>query len=407
MSTTEVISFSFCQVSDLNLDSSAALNLHLSPVQRKQRNEEALEAFASAMKMASSDDVNAVLVPGNLFDAENITTQAVARVQRIFAMLQEIPVYIAPGSLDPLFNDSLYDESALRAHGLPPWSENVHIFSSNSVQTFSLPGKSSVKVSGIGLTKEGRRNTPVIPPLAEADKVAINILLLPLGLVDAKSGVLDADLSDTINGLGYSYVALSGFKNGVALNSRDNVICAAAAGTFIGQTERELGPRHALFLNLDRRIGGGMELTIRPEEFDPRRIVSCNFDISGKEPAQLNRLMRASIEDSGARHGLDIMVLHLNGHYPSACRHELASEAAKLDFFHMKLSDETRPDYLETMSNRNMIEGQFIALMEDLRAKALAEGGLQQTEKMRVINDALYYGLEAIREGTVTIRHAD
>ena len=321
--------------------------------------------------------------------------------------MQEIPVFIAPGAGDPLFADSLYNEAALRAHGLAPWSENVHIFQSGELQTYTLPGKSSIKISGIGLTKDGRRQTPVIPPLSESDKVAINILLLPLGLADTESGVLDSKLKTYIKSLGYSYTALSGLKNAVTLIGDNDAVAAACAGTFIGQRQQEKGLRQALFGNLDRRIAGGLDITVRPEEFDPRRIVSLNFDVTGKDPSLLKDLLKETMQASGARPLIDMVVLNLEGTYPGAQELDLVSQAKEFDFFQLRIVDNTRPDYLETLSDKNVIESRFASMMNELKEQATAGGADQEKSRQAVIKDALYYGLEAIRQGRVTIRHAD
>lgn len=406
MSHNDVISFSFCQVSDLNLDSSVALSLHLSPAQRKQRNDESIEALAAAMKVAISNDVNAVFIPGNLFNSDNVTTSTLASVQKIFARLQEIPVFIAPGKYDPLFNDSVYDESVLRARGLEPWSENVHIFDANSVSSFTLPDKTSIKISGVGLTKDNRRNTPYIPDLPEADRVAINILLLPLGFNDTTGNAANAELLKRIQSRGYSYVAFSGFKNELILKTEDDVIYGAAAGTFIGLTEEELGERNAIFANLDKRIGGGIDLTMHTEEFDPRRIVCVNFVVTGKEVETISFDIEHAIKKSKARKETDILLLEFNGWYPVGSEIELVTEQMKEDYFHLRYTDNTRPNYLATLSEANIIESKFAGILKQLRSEAESDDELDQ-KRLKVINDALYFGLEAIREGKVSIRDAN
>ena len=407
MSAGEVISFSFCQVSDLNLDTSAALALHLSPAQRKQRADESIEALAAAMKQASSNDVNAVLIPGNLFDADNVTTTTLASVQRIFARLGEIPVFIVPGAHDPLYNDSLYDESVLRARGLKPWSENVHIFGASSVSSVPLPGKASIRISGIGLSRENRRKTPYVPELAESERVAINLLLLPLGLDEVKSLEMDSELARTIEGRGYSYVAVSGYNNEHIFKSSEGIIYAGAAGTFIGQTASELGPRKAVFANLDKHIGAGIDLTIHSEEFDPRRIVSVNFDLSKKEPELLEMELASALKKSGVRKEKDILLLKLEGFYPVGADIQLVDQNMKDEYFHLKLTNTTRPNYLETLSDKNIIESKYVGIMAELKTGAKADNGGENEERLGVISDALYFGLEAIREGKVSIRDAD
>lgn len=408
MSHSDVISFSFCQVSDLNLDSSAALSLHLSPAQRKQRSEESIEALAAAMKVAIRNDVNAVLIPGNLFDADNVTTSTLASVQKIFSRLQEIPVFIAPGAYDPLYSDSLYDESVLRARGLAPWSENVHIFGPNTVHSFTLPDKTSIRIDGIGLTKDNRRQTPYFSELEVKDKVAINILLLPLGFTDTgeRSAKQLKELEKRVQTRGYSYVALSGFKNQIIFKTDEERIFAGAAGSLVGLTEKELGERTAIFGNLDRRIAGGIDLTMHAEEFDRRRIININFDISPFPVDDYNAELEKAIKKGGARKGTDILLLNLEGFYPVGAEVLTVTEQMKEEYFHLRTIDRTRPNYLETLSHRNIIESKFAGILGNLRNEVESEKE-RDPEKLAVIADALYFGLEAIREGKVSIRDAN
>lgn len=407
MSQSDFVSFSFCQVSDLNLDSSASMSLHLSPSQRKQRSEESIEALAAAIKVAISNDVNAVLIPGNLFDAENVSTSTLASVQKIFARLQEIPVFIAPGAADPLHSDSLYDESVLRARGLEPWSDNVHIFGANNVHSFNLPGKDSIKISGIGLTKDNRGRMPYIPELQKSEKAAINILLLPLGLADAATEKSKNELGKKFKSRGYSYIAFSGFKNQSILKSEeDEVIFAGASGTFVGLTAKELGPRTAIFANLDRRMSAGIEMTMHTEEFDPRRIINIDFDISGRDPNVLSMDLEKEIKESGARKDIDVLLINASGLYPVGADVKLITEQMKSDYFHLKSKINIRPDYLQSISLKNQIESKYACILGALRNELHANME-RDSEKVAIITDALYFGLEAIREGTVSTPNAD
>ncbi len=405
---TDVISFYFCQLSDLNLDSRASLNLHLSPAQRKQRSQEAVESLASAMKLASSHDVDAVLIPGNIFDSENITTSMLASVQRIFSMLEDIPVFIAPGPKDCLYSDSVYAEAALKAKGLEAWSENVHIFGSKKFQSKALPERDSIRISGIGLTRKNAGRTPDVPVLSDSERRAINVLLLPLGFDLAGKQELPDELIKKIENAGYSYVAFSGPSNQVILQKSDGLVYAAAAGTFIAQTEKEPGARTAIFANLDRHMGGKLELNINPEEFDPRRIVSISFDFSKNNPDTTASEFKAELEKSGVRKESDILLVKLSGYYPFGQKSELIDPEMENAYFHLKVDDESRPDFLESMSEKNTIETRYLEIMNSLKDEALKmPEGSERNEKLKILEDALYYGFEAIREGKVSIKNAD
>lgn len=403
--SADVISFSFCQVSDLNLDSSAALELHLSPAQRKKRSEEALDALARAMKLASSNSVDAVLVPGNLFESEHITTYTLQRVQKIFALLGDIPVFIAPGANDPHFKDSPYDKPALVAHGLEPWSENVFIFGSEKMQSFTLQGKGSVRINGIGISREGKQNTPIVPQLNTEEKVAIDILLLPLGTNLRDSSAAQDALQERLLGKGFSYTALSGLKNNFTLKA-ENKIYAAASGSFIGHSEQETGPRLAIFGNLDRRLSGELETSLQIKEFGIRRIQSVKVELNPSNCANAKEIVSRALNKCGARAEDDIVILHLNGFYTAGSTLDYGREELNERYFHLRIYDNTRPNYLETLSNRNLIESKFASVMEEMKNSASSTDSEKQ-EEHAVYEDALYYGLEAIREGKVTIRNAD
>jgi hypothetical protein len=404
--SADVISFSFCQVSDLNLDSSAALELHLSPAQRKKRSEEALDALARAIKLASSNSVDAVLVPGNLFESEHITTYTLKRVQKIFALLGDIPVFIAPGANDPHFKDSPYDKPALLAHGLEPWSDNVFIFGCDKMQSFNLHGKGSVRINGIGISREGRKNTPAVPALDSQGKVAIDILLLPLGSNQSESSTVETIVQDALAGKGYSYTALSGLKNKNTFKS-GNEIYAAAAGGFIGQTENDNGPRYAIFGNLDRRLSGELETSLQTKEFDLRRIHCVRVDLTPSNCGNAKDIVARALSKSTARAEDDIVILHLNGFYAAGSEFNYGREELNERYFHLRVYDNTRPDYLDTLSDRNLIESKFSSIIAEMKNKIVEAGTSDSRERLADLDDALYYGLEAIREGKVTIRNAD
>lgn len=406
MITPDVISFSFCQVSDLRLDSDASLELHLSPSQRKQRNEEALEALAEAMKVAIRNDVDAVLVPGNLFDASHLRTSTIQSVQQIFARLQELPVFICPGSLDPHCPGSPYDEASLKARGLEPWSSNVKVFGSESIETVALPGKATVRISGIGLTKENRLARPRIKRLEESERTAINTLLLPLGFADLKEGKAANELVEELKSSEYSYTALSGFTQWQNIKVEGDRAIAAATGTFCGQSRDELGPRHAFFVNLDRRLTGGIDIFIDAKEFDKRRIVKLEFNLTGRSASTVKEEFASEIWKSKIRKGTDILLLHLSGFYDSANKPRLVSDELKNSYFHLRVFDNSRPNYLQNTSQKNVIERGFIKIISQLKEKSQTDN-VGSSEDLDILEDALYYGLEALRESKVSIRDAD
>ncbi|MBX9689561.1 MAG: hypothetical protein K2X27_22820 [Candidatus Obscuribacterales bacterium] len=404
MSNLETISFSFCQVSDLNLDSNVSLSLHLSPTQRAERRSEALKALAECLKLARELAVDAVFLPGNLFDADQSSSKSISELQAIFADLQKIPIFVCAGARDPLFNDSFYDELALQAHGLNPWPKNVHIFPETRSKTFTIKSKSRTRISGFSLSKNNLQKPFAMPKNLDSDGIAFDILLqaLPPHLIESEN--LQNTIEQELKTHSYSYCAFSGSANKLYFHSENNGLKAAASGSFSGQSEIESGPRVALFGKLSKQLSGEIELKIQEKEFDPRRIYSLNFELRSEAHARAQEELEKSIKECGARKEIDILVLHLSGSYPKEKERFQYKEELESEYFHLKLMDNSRPDYLESLSKQSVIEQAFVEKMNLLKISLPSDASAEERE---LIDDALYLGLEAISKGKVSVGDAD
>ncbi|MDP2835753.1 MAG: DNA repair exonuclease [Methanobacteriaceae archaeon] len=71
---------------------------------------------------AKNEDVDFIIIAGDLFDSNDVDRQLIAVVSKIFAEASTIPIFILPGNHDPLTKDSLYLD--------PTWEtlDNVTIF---------------------------------------------------------------------------------------------------------------------------------------------------------------------------------------------------------------------------------------------------------------------------------------
>lgn len=132
--------FKFLQFSDVHLDSRLSfLKLPLSLTERQQRRREILEVFLLALEVARSEQIDAVLIPGDLWHNESIKGSTLARIINGCAELGDIPVVIAPGDSDCYTPESFYNNDILHFYGLPTWSDNVHIFKGGDFSTVRHP----------------------------------------------------------------------------------------------------------------------------------------------------------------------------------------------------------------------------------------------------------------------------
>jgi len=218
---------------------------------------------------------------------------------------------------------------------------------------------------------------------------------------------------------GFDYVAMGFGSNQSRLRENGNGLLGAQAGSLVGQRFSEVGPRVALFGRLKKDSKGTVTTEVEPVEFDKRRILTYSADMSGMTASDAIQDITQSLEDLGARKGVDIIYLELEGRYQVGQEPTAIIEKIKESFFQAVVQDNTRPDYLaETFANGSS-EARFIKAMLVLKKEAekrmSAEEATADGEEERaldhlsgrIVEDALYYGLEALRQKRVNLRNVD
>ena len=163
-----------------------------------------------------------------------------------------------------------------------------------------------------------------------------------------------------------------------------------------------------------------IETSVEPVEFDNRRILANSVDMSGMTAGDAMLDIMQSFEDLGARKGVDIVHLELEGRYQVGQEPTAIIEKIKESFFQAVVQDNTRPNYLAETFAPGSSEARFIKAMLVLKKEAekrmSAEEATADGEQApagmdhlsgRVVEDALYYGLEALRQKRVNLRNVD
>lgn len=127
---------------DVHLDHSFAADFG-SSIHGRARREAIRTAFRALVDRCLAWPADALLIAGDLFDAEHVTPDTLAFLRACFAELDPIPVVIAPGESDPYSADSPYARYA--------WPSNVRVFLAPSWQFFEFDG-SSLTVHGFACT---------------------------------------------------------------------------------------------------------------------------------------------------------------------------------------------------------------------------------------------------------------
>ena len=148
----------FIHTSDIHLDtgfSGAGF-----PSRLGNRKREAIrETFRRILEDARVENVDFVLVAGDLFELGRVTPDTVEFLKQQFVSISPARVFVTPGNHDPFIKGSPYREES--------WPANVHVFGKAEFQSVELP-EIGVRVTGFGFTQpffseRFLRKLPVLP----------------------------------------------------------------------------------------------------------------------------------------------------------------------------------------------------------------------------------------------------
>jgi DNA repair exonuclease SbcCD nuclease subunit len=416
--------FTFLQISNVRLDCKPLGGLELPEELKRKRIEEIVIAFKRAMTAAVEQRVGAVFVVGNLWDASVVNRATIASVITLFESVQNIPVFVVPGRYDPYGFDSPYSDEFLEALELPTLPSNVYVFGDQNFETVKHPYREDVTVTAKSYSaatlsyEKGQAGRPEPP-----SEKGFHILLTtdPInGFFDPYEAALEPtehSLPDTeLSSWGFSYTGVGFGDNCMELKDVTGRVVGAQAGSLTCQKISNLGARVGILGGLQYDAAGLCQCTLQPVEFDNRRIFQISADISGLSAEDATEEVVQSFEDEGARSQEDIAHLILEGRYREQSEPKEIGERLKSEFFHAVIEDNTRSDYLSETFDPRSPEARFIESMLVLKRHAerqnVNETGqhvLIEGEPLsgRTVEDALYYGLDALRQKRVNLRHVD
>jgi DNA repair protein SbcD/Mre11 len=117
----------FVLFSDLHLD---APFVGLSRNVAARRRQALRDTIRNIAALVNREQADALLCGGDLYEQEAFTDDTMQFVRKLFADLDPLPVYLAPGNHDWLGRTSLYERAA--------WTPNVHVFKSSSLAPTTL-----------------------------------------------------------------------------------------------------------------------------------------------------------------------------------------------------------------------------------------------------------------------------
>ena len=360
---------------DLHLDSPfEGLGAGKAAVRRKEQR----ELLAALAELAAREQVDLVLLAGDLLDSDGNYAETGETLVRCLKQIR-VPVFISPG------NHDCYTASSPYARLRMP--ENVHIFRSNAIQAVDLP-ELQTRVCGAAFTE--KHSGPLLRGFCAQQQEGWYQLLCLHGEVGNRNSQYDPISPEELAASGLDYAALGHVHKASGL-LRAGKTWYSWPGCPEGRGFDETGEKTVSIVELE-----GEKCLLRPVCIAQRRYEVLRVDVTGIDPllAIHTQLPDDTVSDSYR--------IVLTGETDAAP--DLRRLQANLDelFFSLQLRDETRlrRDVWDGVGE-NSLRGLFLS---KLRARFDAAG----TEQERIrIEQAARWGLAALDNAEEVAVHED
>ncbi len=351
---------------DIHLDSKLSANLDSE--RARERRAEILNTYVKMVDYAEQNDVDAILISGDLFDIRRISAGARNTVYGSIEKHPNIDFYYLKGNHD---DDNFLDSM----ENIP---ENLHLFDKN----WKEYKRGKVSIFGLELNEE---NSQTAPMTLVADVERINIVMLH-GQI-SESAVKDKAEIINLNeyrNKGIDYMALGhihSYKN----EKLDERTTYCYPGCLEGRGFDECGEHGVVLLTIDE------ETHSVKSEFVPlakRHLYEVHVDVTGcmDTLAIADRMKERLTEENISEK--DLVKIVLTGFVNVECEKnpEYLLTTVRDDYYFVKIYDETSLEVnIEDFRLDQSLKGEFVR-------NVLADESMDEDEKNTIIR----YGLQAL-----------
>jgi len=395
----------FLQLSDLHLDRSLSSGkLRLPYEKADQRLRELRDILGRAVDLAREEQVEVMLIPGDLWEEESLSPETVQYViERLGAL--GIPVVISPGNHDYYSPASHYSSDIVQARFGRSWPSNVFIFRDYDLTTTLIPGLEDVQFTGVAF----HSNQPVIirklAVRAEHRDGMLHIALIHGSRGDIPSGKMAAIPFNDAELLAqpFDWTALGHYHSSAYVRDDSGRVRGAYAGAAASLALEEYG-KHGVLVGTVR-MGGVAESDLRFFLLDKRQIHRLAVDVTGLSHIQM---VESKIAESATAAGVtseDMLLVELTGNYPQGSRISLSDEFLRGVAWHARVdASAVLPEWDLTFKddlNPRTTEALFRARLHKMMNEATQRGDANESRRLQ---NALFYGLDSLHGRPITPR---
>lgn len=323
------------------------------------RREELRQVFGRITSLAESEKADALIISGDLFDSEAVTSQTLRYIRDKLSQISHIPVFIAAGNHDFNAPGSYY-----RIYN---FGDNVHIFS-DKIEKIECKG---FNVYGVSFTSQ---DEPVskLNGFCVEDAEKINVMAMHADIGGAYNPITKQEITDS----GLDYLAL-GHIHAYSEKMLFGKTCAVYPGCPEGRGFDELGPKGVVKAVIDKN-----DINIEFMPLAKRIYHEISVDVTNAESYETlcGRILLAMKGTPD-----DLYKIVLTGQAEFSIQPAVILESLRC--FSAKIKDETRAKIdLNILKEEYSLKGLFV---NDILKQA--ENGVSP-----LVNQALSYGLEAL-----------
>ena len=372
---TDMSKIKILHAADLHLDSPfEGLPEGKAAIRRREQR----SLLAALAELAGAEQVDLVLLSGDLLDSANTYYETGEELIRALRSI-EAPVFIAPGNHDYYCAKSPYARLEL--------PENVHVFTENALSYIAVPSVGA-RVYGAAFT-EDRSGALLRGFHAERKKGVFNLLCLH-GELGAPSSAYGPISEEDIAQSGMDYVALGHIHKASGLK-KAGAVWYSWPGCPEGRGFDETGEKTVSIVELS-----DTDCVLRTACIARRRYEIMNVDVTGADPLLA---IHTQLPDDTAR---DVYRIILSGEAEETP--DLRRLQANLDelFFMLQLRDETRlRRSVWESAGEDTLRGLFLG-----RLKARYDAAKNEEDKRR-LEQAARWGLAALDNAEEVVQHED
>ena len=292
-------------------------------------------AFSSLLTYVRTNNIDLLLIAGDMFDRGFVTRETLEIVEREFSRVPNCRVIISPGNHDPYTPDSVYARVKF-----PP---NVYIFKDEAMGRFEFP-EIGCDVYGYAFTGESHPGSSVS---VTEDNGRIRLLCAHAHL-DAPASPYAPVTTAQLVGAGFDYAALGHVHNPPELAESGGCVFGYC-GCLEGRGFDETGIKGAFEVD----IGDDGKKTVRRLSFSKRRYETGGVSVTGAtSSAEIKERVRGFIHERKYTEEVTLRVTLTGETLPSLVISPAIIADGIDEVFALEVRDETTPaldlEYLET-----------------------------------------------------------